>query len=233
MDSKKDSKSGLNIYQKIDLARVEIGSVAKNINITNAYKAVSESDILKAVNEAEHKVGLVSYQDSLEIITQTQPGQGANVIRVKVGIRIVNIDNPEEFIIVYGLGDGIDRGDKACGKAVTYATKYALMKGYKIPTGDDPDYFAMENSEAMATADDIATYTQLIGGEKNVPTVCKKLGVKSLNDLTQKKIRERIEIRQNAIANEEARRLAKGDSATTDKTSDDMLKEVFGDDIKE
>lgn len=233
MDSKKDSKSVLNIYQKIDLARVEIGSVAKNINITNTYKAVSESDILKAVNEAEHKVGLVSYQDSLEIITQTQPGQGANVIRVKVGIRIVNIDNPEEFIIVYGLGDGIDRGDKACGKAVTYATKYALMKGYKIPTGDDPDYFATENGEAMATADDIATYTQLIGGEKNVPTVCKKLGVKSLNDLTQKKIRERIEIRQNAIANEEARRLAKGDSATTDKTSDDMLKEVFGDDIKE
>ena len=233
MDSKKDSKSVLNIYQRIDLARVEIGSVAKNINITNAYKAVSEADILKAVNEAEHKVGLVSYQDSLEIITQTQPGQGANVIRVKVGMRIVNIDNPEEFIIVYGLGDGIDRGDKACGKAVTYATKYALMKGYKIPTGDDPDYFATGNSEAMATADDIATYTQLIGGEKNVPTVCKKLGVKSLNNLTQKKIRERIEIRQNAIANEEAKKLAKGDSATTGKTSDDVLKEVFGDNIKE
>ena len=233
MDSKKDSKSVLNIYQRIDLARVEIGSVAKNINITNAYKAVSEADILKAVNEAEHKVGLVSYQDSLEIITQTQPGQGANVIRVKVGMRIVNIDNPEEFIIVYGLGDGIDRGDKACGKAVTYATKYALMKGYKIPTGDDPDYFATGNSEAMATADDIATYTQLIGGEKNVPTVCKKLGVKSLNNLTQKKIRERIEIRQNAIANEEAKKLAKGDSATTGKASDDVLKEVFGDNIKE
>lgn len=233
MDSKKDSKSVLNIYQRIDLARVEIGSVAKNINITNAYKAVSEADILKAVNEAEHKVGLVSYQDSLEIITQTQPGQGANVIRVKVGMRIVNIDNPEEFIIVYGLGDGIDRGDKACGKAVTYATKYALMKGYKIPTGDDPDYFATGNSEAMATADDIATYTQLIGGEKNVPAVCKKLGVKSLNDLTQKTIRERIEIRQNAIANEEAKKLAKGDSATTGKTSDNVLKEVFGDDIKE
>ena len=233
MDSKKDSKSVLNIYQRIDLARVEIGSVAKNINITNAYKAVSEADILKAVNEAEHKVGLVSYQDSLEIITQTQPGQGANVIRVKVGMRIVNIDNPEEFIIVYGLGDGIDRGDKACGKAVTYATKYALMKGYKIPTGDDPDYFAMGNSEAMATADDIATYTQLIGGEKNVPTVCKKLGVKNLNNLTQKKIRERIEIRQNAIANEEAKKLAKGDSATTGKTSGDVLKEVFGDNIKE
>lgn len=221
MDKDKKETKILNIYQKLDLARVEIGSVAKNISISGAYSAVSEADILKAVNEAEHKVGLVSFQDSLEILTQTQPGQGTNVLRVKVGVRVVNIENPEESVVFYGLGDGIDRGDKACGKAVTYATKYALMKGYKIPTGDDPDYFA--SPEPMATTEDIALYTQLVGGEKNVPAVCKKLGVKSLADLTQKKIQERIEIRQNALANEEAKKLA----------GEDKIKEVFGDAIVE
>lgn len=205
---KKENKP-LNIYQKLDLARVEIGAVSKNIIISNAYKAVSEADILKAVNEAEHKVGLFSFQESLDIITQTQPGQGINAIRVRVGVRVVNIDEPSESLIFYGLGDGLDKGDKACGKAVTYATKYALMKGYKIPTGDDPDYFASE--ESLATNEDIALYTELIGGEKNVPRVCKKLGVESLSQLTQKKIRERIEIRQNDIANQQAKELAKGD----------------------
>ena len=211
MEAKKNDKS-LNIYQRIDLARAKIGLVGKNISISGAYRAVSESDIVKAVNEAEHEVGLVSFLDTLEIISATQPGQGGNIVRVKVGVRVVNIDNPSEFVNFYGLGDGIDRGDKACGKAVTYATKYALMKGYKIPTGeDDPDYFSSDGKagEPLASAEDIQVYTQLIGGEKNVPIVCKKLGVKSLGDLTQSKIRERIEIRQNAIMDEEAKKIAK------------------------
>ena len=35
--------------------------------------------------------------------------------------------------------DGIDSGDKATGKAMTYSDKYSLLKAYKIATGDDPD----------------------------------------------------------------------------------------------
>jgi hypothetical protein len=36
-------------------------------------------------------------------------------------------------------GDGIDTGDKAPGKAMTYSDKYSLLKAYKVATGDDPD----------------------------------------------------------------------------------------------
>lgn len=211
-----------NLFQKLDLARVKIGAVNKNLQI-QSYKAVSETDILKAVNEAEHEVGLVSYQESLEIISATEPGQGGNIVRVKVGVRVVNIDNPSESVVFYGLGDGIDRGDKACGKAVTYAVKYALIKGYKIPTGeDDPDYFSNAKNEPMATEEDIATYINLIGGEKNIPSVCKKLGVKNLADLTQAKIRERIEIRQNAIMEEEAKKVAKRNEEEIRKINEDF-----------
>ena len=203
----------LNLYQKMDLVRVKIGAVSKNINIMNSYKAVSEADVLKAVNEAEHEVGIVSFQDKLEIVAQTEPGGGkGNIIRVMVGVKVVNIDNPSEFVYFYGLGDGIDKGDKACGKAVTYAMKYALLRGYKIPTGEDPDYFASEKTESKASAEDIKIYTDLIGGEKNVAKVCKKLGVERLEDLTQSKIRERIEIRQNAIMDAEAKKLTEADN---------------------
>ena len=37
------------------------------------------------------------------------------------------------------LGMGIDDGDKAMGKAYTYAVKYALMKKFRITYSDDPD----------------------------------------------------------------------------------------------
>jgi hypothetical protein len=54
----------------------------------------------------------------------------------------VNIEAPEEYIETETISDGIDSGDKGGGKAMTYGDKYALMKVYKISTGEDPDQTA-------------------------------------------------------------------------------------------
>lgn len=181
----------LNIYQKMDLVRVLIKNVSKNINLqygNGGYKAVAEADVVRAVNEAEHQARLVSYQDSIEIINNEH--NRLFWIRVKCNVKVVNIDNPSEFVVFTGLGDGLDSGDKACGKAITYATKYALLRGYKIPTGEDPDYFA--SPEPMATEEQINEYIELIGGEDKVPIVCKKLGVNSLTDLPYATLEGRI-----------------------------------------
>lgn len=181
----------MNIYQKMDMVRVLIKNVSKNINLqygNGGYKAVAEADVVRAVNEAEHTARLMSFQDSIEIINNEH--NRLFWIRVKCNIKVINIDNPSEFVIFTGLGDGLDSGDKACGKAITYATKYALLRGYKIPTGEDPDYFA--SPEPMATEEQINEYIDLIGGEDKVPLVCKKLGVKSLTDLPYATLEGRI-----------------------------------------
>ena len=60
-------------------------------------------------------------------------------MRIETTYRFVNLDNPSEYIETTVYGDGLDTGDKAPGKAMTYADKYALMKAYKLSTGDDPD----------------------------------------------------------------------------------------------
>ena len=44
-----------------------------------------------------------------------------------------------------GWGCGVDFGDKATGKAITAATKYALFKGLRLQYSDDPD--AEESTE--------------------------------------------------------------------------------------
>lgn len=44
-----------------------------------------------------------------------------------------------ETLDVEALGEGQDPGDKATYKAFTGATKYALLKTFLIPTGDDPE----------------------------------------------------------------------------------------------
>lgn len=196
----------LNIFQKMDLARVYIGSVTKNIDI--GYKATAETDVLKAVNEAERRARLISYPSSTTIVERGERayGRGGNGlwVRVKVVITLVNIDNTEEKITFEGYGDGIDSGDKALGKACTYANKYALMKGYKIPTGDDPDYFLSEMQE-YATEKDIKVWQDLIGEDK-IKLAIESYGVKSLTEVPRETILERIKASRKIIEEQKKRK---------------------------
>lgn len=143
----------LNLYQKMLKISEEVGWVAKNLTISigaGKYKGVSENDVISAIKPLEVKYGIFSYPTKHEIAESVdmervvmRNGQSVVVIdkfiRVKTTYRFVNIHDPSEFLEIETLGDGVDPQDKASGKAQTYADKYALLKGYKIPTGDDPD----------------------------------------------------------------------------------------------
>ena len=59
--------------------------------------------------------------------------------RIETVYRFVNVDDPSDYIETVTFAEGIDAQDKGSGKAMTYGDKYALMKAYKISTGDDPD----------------------------------------------------------------------------------------------
>lgn len=139
----------LNLYQRLQAISKKLGIVTKSLQIKagyGSYKAVSESDILSAVKPIEQAYGVYSYPASRRVIESgILQGQNPRLWeRIETVYRFVNIDNPSEFIEVTSYGDGIDSGDKGPGKAMTYADKYALMKAYKIVTGDDPDQWASE-----------------------------------------------------------------------------------------
>lgn len=143
----------MNIYEKLAGVTAELSSVAKNLNVNvgkGSYKAVGEADVLAAVKPLEQKYGIYSYPVKREIIdkdviTTTSVYNGNTseksqfFMRLETVYRFVNIEKPDEFVDVTTYGDGIDNGDKAPGKAMTYSDKYALLKAYKIITGDDPD----------------------------------------------------------------------------------------------
>lgn len=147
----------LNIFQRMLAATAEISAVAKNIEVgsgRNAYKAVSEADVLAAVKPIEERYGIYSYPFSRNIIkderyvltsTYEEHGEQKTVekasmfVRVETVYRFINTDKPTEYVDITTYGDGVDSQDKAPGKAMTYGDKYALLKAYKIRTGDDPD----------------------------------------------------------------------------------------------
>lgn len=145
----------MTLFEKMSAITNEITAVAKNLNVgygRNQYKAVGEADVLAAVKPVEAKHRIYSYPFDREIVESgvltSIKSDGSEIrqqfIRMKVVYRFVDMDDPLSYIDIVTYGDGIDSGDKAPGKAMTYADKYALLKAYKIITGDDPDQYASE-----------------------------------------------------------------------------------------
>ena len=73
--------------------------------------------------------------------------------------KMVNTENPEEYVILASSGQGADSQDKGVGKAMTYSYKYLMLRTFAIPTGEDPDKIA---SEKIDDDDAIATIKKLI-----------------------------------------------------------------------
>ena len=152
----------MNIYEKLSAITTELSTVAKNLEVgfgQNKYKAVGEADVLRAVKPLEAKYKVYSYPVSRTIIesgtvenTNSKGEVKKNLFeRIEVVYRFVNIEKPEEYIDITSYGDGIDSQDKSVGKAMTYADKYALLKAYKIITGEDPDQNASEDLKGANT----------------------------------------------------------------------------------
>lgn len=151
----------VNIYEKLAAITAELNVVAKNLKVgegRNTYKAVGEADVLAAVKPLEAKYKVYSYPCSRQIVDndvitskKVYNGQESEVskffMRVETTYRFVNLEDPKDYCDITTYGDGLDSGDKAPGKAMTYGDKYALLKAYKIITGDDPDQTASEETK--------------------------------------------------------------------------------------
>lgn len=166
-------KENLNIYQKLAAITAELQIVGKNLTVgygKNQYKAVSERDIIDAVKPLESKYGIYSFPCDRRVIesrilesekrTKDQSGNETTttsttfMTRIETTYMFVNTDNPEEHVETVTFAEGIDTQDKGSGKAMTYADKYALMKMYKISTGDDPDQYASEPTAYKSAQDE-------------------------------------------------------------------------------
>lgn len=167
----------MNIYQKMAAITAELQTVAKNLTVqttkTSSYKAVSERDILDAVKPLEAKYGVYSYPISRRVLEsnllESESEYNGKVTkkttfmtRIETVYRFVNADKPDEYIETITFAEGIDSQDKGSGKAMTYGDKYALMKAYKISTGDDPDQNASEEKNYRRTKTSGTDYRKLL-----------------------------------------------------------------------
>lgn len=157
-----------NIYKRMLDVESELRVVAKNLNVGYGnfkYRATGEADVLLAVKPLEAKHGIYSYPFKRTIIKEKELEKGY-MERVETVYRFVNVDEPSDFIDITSYGDGIDTGDKGPGKAMTYSDKYALMKAYKIVTGDDPDQDPSPSEDANKRTSEKPTAETLAKAEQ-------------------------------------------------------------------
>ena len=208
----------MNLFEKMSAIAAEIGVVAKNLDIDTGkgkgYKAVSEVDVLSKVKPIEAKHRVFSYPakrsivDSGEFVTESTYNNKTTqrrqlYLRIETVYRFVDMDQPDSFIEITTYGDGLDSGDKATGKAMTYADKYALLKAYKIMTGDDPDQEA--SGELVSTEyqhvenqriDNVKIQSLLqkcVNDKVNGSKLCGLYKVENFSQLTEKQFRHMMD----------------------------------------
>lgn len=134
----------LNVYQRVNEVRKAVDYLIKDKKV-ESYMAVTHDAVTAAVREhfVKHGVMIVPAQvmQSAVVLTGTMTARSTPFIRFEVRYRfeVVNVDDPQDKFSIEIEAHALDHGDKAPGKALSYAKKYAMLKLLEIETGEDEE----------------------------------------------------------------------------------------------
>ena len=167
----------MNIFQRVNEVRKSIPYIQKDKAVSTgggSYKAVTHDAVTGMVRDALIKNGVVIVPSVVEsVFHPKEPDAKQRLYEATFQVDFVNMDDPNDRITTRQTAHALDNGDKAPGKAMSYATKYAILKLFNIETGEDEesryqqeefnldDYLKQIN--AAATLDDL----KRIYGEAN------------------------------------------------------------------
>ena len=154
----------LNIYQRINNVMKTVEYVKKDSSVSGmggGYKAVSHDQVVSVARKALVDNGVMIFPNQIKGEFLQMRDVNATPQPIKMGlysgtyeINFVNIDDGNDRITAAIEAHANDNGDKAPGKALSYATKSAILKVLSLETG--------ENDESREEQRDV----NLINGEQ-------------------------------------------------------------------
>lgn len=153
------------IHMRLWLAAGEIGQLEKDGKAIlkkggqkiGEYDYITHDQVVKKAKAAFLKHGI------MVIPTVKECQQDGNRTRLDVLVEFVNIDKPEEDIVINAVGYGVDSQDKGPGKAYSYAMKYAYLKILMLNSADDVEAGDTQHQPAVtqqALAQEVAGVKQ-------------------------------------------------------------------------
>tara|TARA_R100001530_G_scaffold534_6_gene866 strand:- start:1919 stop:3193 length:1275 start_codon:yes stop_codon:yes gene_type:complete len=134
LEKKVDDKPK-SLIEKIFDIQCEIRSVEKvDTGGGVPFKVITYNDVNKNVREMLEKHRVCAIPETSNHI------RTGNFTEVVVGVRLYNLDNPEDTIKIDNfVGYGVDNQDKGIGKAYSYGYKYLFLKLFNMNIGKDEE----------------------------------------------------------------------------------------------
>lgn len=132
------------LLQRINAVRERCGYIQKDAQ-AESYRAVSHDAVTAHLRDALISEGVLMLESLLEGETTQDTGlstrSGNPIIRYEAVflISFVNVDDGDDRLTLQVPAHANDTGDKAPGKAMSYAAKYALLKTFNIETGENEE----------------------------------------------------------------------------------------------
>lgn len=126
----------MSIHKKILELMKAIQVTKDGRNDFHKYRFVSHAGLMAEIQPKLIELGLTATKNAeISGIVATEGGLAAVV---KVTIRVTDAETGE-FVESAGIGQGVDKGDKAAMKAFTAADKYGWMGLLNASAGEDPE----------------------------------------------------------------------------------------------
>jgi len=136
----------LNIYQRINEVMKQIGYVKKDAVIDGGgakYKGVTHDYVLAVIRPYMIEFGIVVepklVADHWSELRKGKENSTNWLYEACYDVAFVNIDDGSDRAVVRITGHANDSGDKAPGKALSYAVKFAMLKIFGIETGENEE----------------------------------------------------------------------------------------------
>lgn len=149
-----------NIYQRINAVMQKVTYVRKDKAVSAGgggnYNAVTHDNVVAIARAEMVAQGIViAPEQKSGVLNPPKEGSKMSLYEGNYIIHFVNMDKPDDRISVSVAAHANDNGDKAPGKALTYATKMAVLKVLWLETGDDEESRTEGMFDAEGVVDEV------------------------------------------------------------------------------
>lgn len=177
----------MNIYEKLNEVRKKVIFVHKDTTVgfgQNTFKAVSHDQVTSAVRQHFVDQGIMIIPSQLDkgVSVEGQTKSGANKIRFEAmyNITFLNMEDGADKLTVTVEAHAEGSDDKCPGKALSYATKSAMLKVLMLETGDNDEEGAKNTIDVKQTG----MLAQLITDtDTDIEKFCSVYKIQKLSDL--------------------------------------------------
>lgn len=171
----------MNLLQRINAVQKAIKYVQKDKDVSTgggSYRAVTHDQVTAMVRPHLVENGIVIIpvlNDSImnpPLVDAQMVASKQRLYEVTYDFHFCNVDEPSDFIVVRIQAHAMDNADKAPGKALSYAKKYAILKVFEIETGENEESRVSDVADLISAISEAESYEEALAAYNLAAQVC-------------------------------------------------------------